>query len=135
MREPEDVVDEEQHVLVLLVAEVLGDREAGKRDAQAGARGLVHLTIDQGDLRRAQVLLVDDAGLRHLVVQVVALARPLADAREHGHATVQLRDVVDELHDDDGLADAGAAERTDLAPLQERTDEIDDLDSGRQDLR
>jgi len=97
LREPEDVVDEEQHVLVLLVAEVLGDREAGKRDAQAGARGLVHLTIDQGDLRRAQVLLVDDAGLRHLVVQVVALARPLADAREHGHATVQLRDVVDEL--------------------------------------
>jgi len=135
LREPEDVVDEEQHVLVLLVAEVLGDREAGKRDAQAGARGLVHLTIDQGDLRRAQVLLVDDAGLRHLVVQVVALARPLADAREHGHATVQLRDVVDELHDDHGLADAGAAERTDLASLQERTDEIDDLDSGRQDLR
>jgi len=38
-------------------------------------------------------------------------------------------------NDDHGLADAGAAERTDLASLQERTDEIDDLDSGRQDLR
>ena len=38
LREPENVVDEEQHVLVLLVAEVLGDGEAAQRDAQARAR-------------------------------------------------------------------------------------------------
>ncbi len=41
-----------------------------------------------------------------------------------------LGDVVDELHDDDGLADAGAAEEADLAALQEGLDEIDDLDAG-----
>ena len=59
-------------------------------------------------------------GLRHLVVQVVAFARALADAGKHRDAAVQLRDVVDQLHDHDGLADAGAAERADLAALQER---------------
>ena len=72
--------------------------------------------------------------VRHLVVEVVALARALADAGEHRHAAVELGDVVDQLHDDDRLADAGAAERADLAALQERADQIDDLDAGRQHL-
>ena len=48
---------------------------------------------------------------------------------------MQLGDVVDQLHDDDGLADARAAERADLAALQERADQIDDLDAGGQHLR
>merc|ERR550519_2397663 len=45
--ESEDVVDEEQHVLSLLVPEVLGDGEAGPGP---GAGGLVHLAVDEGDL-------------------------------------------------------------------------------------
>ena len=47
LREAEDVVDEEQHVLAL-VAEVLGDGQAGEADAGAGARRLVHLAVDEG---------------------------------------------------------------------------------------
>jgi hypothetical protein len=39
------------------------------------------------------------------------------------------------LHDDDGLADAGAAERADLAALDERTDQVDHFYSGRQHCR
>ena len=80
--EAEDVVDEEQHVLAL-VAEVLGHRQAGQRDAQAGARGLVHLAVDERDA-------VDHAGLLHLDPEVVPLAGALADAGEHGHAAVLL---------------------------------------------
>ena len=45
--EAEDVVDEEQHVLVLDVAEVLGDGEPGEPDAEPRARRLVHLAVDQ----------------------------------------------------------------------------------------
>ena len=45
LREAEDVVDEEQHVLVLLVAEILGHRERRERDAHTGTRGLVHLAV------------------------------------------------------------------------------------------
>src|SRR5699024_2468248 len=41
--EAEDVVDEEQHVLLLDVTEVLRHRQRGQGDAQAGARRLVHL--------------------------------------------------------------------------------------------
>ena len=41
-----------------------------------------------------------------------------------------LGDVVDEFHDDDGLAHARAAEEADLAALQERLNEIDDLHAG-----
>ena len=68
-------------------------------------------------------------------VEIVAFAGALADAGEHRDAAVQLGDVVDQLHDDDGLADAGAAERADLAALQERADQVNDLDAGGQDLR
>ena len=47
LREAEDVVDEDQHVRVLDVAEVLGDREAGEADAETRARRLVHLAVDE----------------------------------------------------------------------------------------
>jgi hypothetical protein len=46
---------------------------------------------------------------------------------------VALLHVVDQLHDDDGLADAGAAEEADLAALHERRDQVDDLDAGLED--
>ena len=58
--EPEDVVDEQEDVAALLVAEVLGHRQAGQADALAGARRLVHLAEDEGRLG-------DDARLGHLV--------------------------------------------------------------------
>ena len=125
--EAEDVVDEQEDVAALLVAEVLGHRQAGQADPLAGAGRLVHLAEHE---RRA----LDDARLGHLVDEVVALARPLAHAGEHRHARVLLRDVVDELLDDDGLADAGAAEDPDLAALLERADEVDDLEPGLEHL-
>ena len=81
------------------------------------------------------LLHLDDAGLDHFVVKIVAFAGAFADAGEHRNAAVQLGDVVDQFHDDDGLADAGAAERADLAALQERADEVNDLDAGREHLR
>jgi hypothetical protein len=42
---------------------------------------------------------------------------------------MRFRDVVDELHDQDGLADAGAAEQADLAALRIRREQVDDLDA------
>src|SRR3954447_5399539 len=124
--EPEDVVDEQQHVLALL-AVVLRHRQAGQRDAHAGARRLVHLAEDEHRL-------VDDARLLHLEPEVVALARALAHAAERRQAAVLLGQVVDELLDEDGLADAGAAEQADLAALRVRREEVDDLDAGLEHL-
>ena len=78
---------------------------------------------------------VDDAALLELEPEVVALARAFADAAEHRHAAVLQGDVVDQLHDDDGLADAGAAEQADLAALQVRLEQVDDLDAGLEHLQ
>ncbi len=69
------------------------------------------------------------------MIEVVALARALADAGEHRVAAVRLGDVVDQLHDEHGLADAGAAEQTDLAALGVGREQVDDLDAGDEDLR
>jgi hypothetical protein len=131
--EAEDVVDEEQHVLALFVAEVLGDGEGREGDAGAGSRGLVHLAVDQRGLRDDGLARLE-LGLAHLEEEVVAFAGALADAGEHGHAAVGLGDVVDELLDEHGLADAGAAEEADLAALSVGGEQVDDLDARLEDL-
>ena len=132
--EAEDVVDEEEHVLPLVVAEVLGDGERRERHAGAGSGRLVHLAVDQHALALLRLVEVDDARLDHLVVEVVSLAGALADAGEHREAAVLLGHVVDELHDEHGLAHAGAAEEADLAAAQVGGEQVDDLDAGLEDL-
>ena len=69
------------------------------------------------------------------MIEIVALAGALADAGEHRIAAMRLGDVVDQLHDDHGLADAGAAEQPDFAALRIGRQQIDDFDPGNQDLR
>ena len=134
LREAEDVVDEEQHVLPFLVAEVLGDGEAGQADAQTRSRRLGHLAVDQRGLRLRRIAGHDDAGLFELEIEVVSFAGALADAGEHREAAVLLGDVVDQLQDENGLADAGAAEQAGLAALGVRLEEVDDLDAGLEHL-
>ena len=138
LREAEDVVDEEQHVLAL-VAEIFGDGEARQRDAHARARRLVHLAEHQRAFRLHALVGVMrigvDLGLDELVIEVVAFARALADAGEHRIAAVRLGDVVDQLLDQHRLADARAAEQADLAALGVGRHQIHDLDAGDEDLR
>src|SRR6185369_10624738 len=88
---------------------------------------LVHLTEHHRDL-------VENVGVLHFVVEVVTFAGTLTHTGEHGQARVLLGDVVDQLHHVDGLADAGAAEQTDLAALGERADQVDNLDAGFQQI-
>src|SRR5437867_1558854 len=121
LREPEDVVDEQQHVFPFLVTEVLRGGEAGEADAQSCAGRLGHLTEDERGL-------LEDARLLHLVIEVVALPGTLADARKDRDAAVLLCNVVDELLDQDRLPDPGSAEQARLAALRVRIQEVDDLD-------
>ena len=129
--EAENVVNEEEHVLVLDVTEVLGHGERALRDARTGAGWLVHLAVDEHALGLA--LEVDDFGCHHFEVEICALARALADTGEHRETAVALGDVVDELHNDDSLSDAGAPEEPDLSSLAVWENEVDDLDSGGED--
>src|SRR5205085_10288472 len=89
LREAEDVIDEEQDVLTLFVAEILGESQAGQADAGPRAGRLVHLAVDERRLR-ALAIQVDDPGLHHLVIKVVALAGALADTGEHRVAAMRL---------------------------------------------
>src|SRR5690606_18145082 len=73
-------------------------------------------------------------GLGHLEPEVVAHAGALADAAEYGVAAELAGDAGDHLLDDDGLADAGAAEEADLAAADEGAEQVDDLDAGGEDL-
>ena len=74
-------------------------------------------------------------GLDHLMIEVVALAGALADAGEDGIAAMRLRDIVDQFHDQNGLADTGAPEQADLAAFRIGREQVDDLDPGDEDLR
>ncbi len=117
-----DVVHEEQNVTAF-VAETLGHGQAGQRHAQAVARGFVHLTEHHAHL-------VEDVGVLHFVIEVIAFAGALTHTGEYRQAAVLLGDVVDELHHVHGLPHAGAAEQADLAALGERADQVDHLDAG-----
>lgn len=123
LREAEDVVDEEQHVLLLHVTEVLRHGQSREGDAQTRSRRLVHLAEHEGGL-------IEDTRLFHLVDEVVALTGALADTGEHRDTTVVLRDALDHLLDEDRLADTGATEQTDLSTQHVRGEEVDRLDAG-----
>jgi len=125
--EAEDVVDEEEHVLLLDVTEVLRHGEGRQGHAQAGARRLVHLAEDERGL-------VDDAGLGHLEEEVIALTGALAHSSEDRDAAEVLGHAVDHLLDEDGLAHACTAEEADLAALDVGGEQVDDLDAGGEDL-
>ena len=66
-------------------------------------------------------------GLDHFIVKIGALARALTDAGKHGEAAVPLGHVVDELHDEDSLADAGATKEANLAAALVGRQQVDDL--------
>lgn len=119
-------------ILTLRVTEVLGNSQTGKSNTGTGSWGLVHLTEDQGDLGLA--IKLNDGGLLHFVVQIVTLTGTLADTGEDGVTTVSLGDVVDQLLDEDGLADTGTTEQTNLSTTSVGSQEIDDLDTGDQNL-
>ena len=126
--EAEDVVDEQQHVAVLVVAEILGHRQRRVADAEAAARRLVHLAEDHHHVRQ-------HAGLLHLAVELLAFAAALADAAENAHALVVPDHVVDHLGEQHRLAHARAAEQPRLAAALQRHEHVDDLDARFEDLR
>ena len=75
--ETENVVDEEKHILALLVTEVLGNGKTGQGDTGTGTGWLVHLTEDECDLGVS--VEVDDTSLNHFVVKIVTLTSTLTD--------------------------------------------------------
>ena len=125
--EAEDVVDEQQHVFVLHVPEVLGHGQPRQGHPQTHAGGLVHLAEDQGGL-------AGHAALPHLPPKVVALPGALAHAGENGVAAVLHGHVVNQLLNEHGFAHAGPAEQADFAATGIGLQQVDHLDARLQNL-
>ncbi len=68
------------------------------------------------------------------MIEIVAFSRAFADAREDRIAAVLRSDVADEFLDENGLADACAAEEAGLAALQIGAQKVDDFNAGLQHL-
>jgi hypothetical protein len=85
-----DVVDKQQHIPVLVVAEILGHRQCRVPHAEPAAWRLVHLA-EQHDHGR------QDASILHLAVKLFALAAAFANTAENAHAFVVPDHVVDHL--------------------------------------
>ena len=66
------------------------------------------------------------------MVKIVSLTSTLADTSEDGVTTVGFGDVVDELLDEDGLADTSTSEETNLSTTGVGGQQVDDLDAGDQ---
>src|SRR6266481_6392023 len=129
LHKTENVINEQEHVEVLLISEVFGNRKTSEAYAETRAGWLGHLAVYERSPRFLRIARYNHAAFRHFQPQVVAFASALAHAREHGNAAVLHRDVVNQLHDENGLADARTAEEADLAAFQIRLDQIDDFDS------
>ena len=124
---PVDVVYEQEHVLVLLVPEVLGHGQAREADPGPDAGGLIHLSKHQNGAAHHPRCL-------HLVPEVVALSGAFPNAGEYRHTLVDGGYVAYQLHDDHGLADAGATVGADLTAFHEGGYQVKDLDSSLQKL-
>jgi peptide chain release factor 1 len=126
------IFPEKHTILTLLITEVLGNGETSKGDTGTSSGGLVHLTEDKSDL--GVTIELNDGGLLHFVVQIVTLTGTLTDTSEDGVTTVSLGDVVDELLNEDSLADTGTTEETNLSTTSVGGEEIDDLDTSDENL-
>ena len=126
--ETEDIVDEQQHVAVLVVAEILGHRQRRVAHAEPAARRLVHLAEDHHHVRQ-------HAGFLHVAVKLLAFAAAFADAAEDAHALLMPDHVVDHFGEQHRLAHARAAEKSRLAAALQRHEHVDDLDARFEDFR
>eukprot|EP00341_Mesodinium_pulex_P006742 CAMPEP_0116906706 /NCGR_PEP_ID=MMETSP0467-20121206/12673_1 /TAXON_ID=283647 /ORGANISM="Mesodinium pulex, Strain SPMC105" /LENGTH=432 /DNA_ID=CAMNT_0004581591 /DNA_START=204 /DNA_END=1503 /DNA_ORIENTATION=+ len=131
--EAEDIVYEQQHVLVLLVAELLCNGESSQTHPGSSSWGLIHLALDQG-ATGTRAIHFNHAGFYHFVIQVVAFAGPFADACENGVSSVGLGNIVDQLHDEHGLSDSGSSKESDLASPGVGSQQVDDLDFSDQEF-
>ena len=133
--ETENIVNEQQHVLMLLVTEVFRHRQGGQGYAQTGAGGFIHLSVHQRHLGFFRFLQVDDSGFYHLIVQVVPLTGAFPHPGKNGEAAARLGNVVDQLHDEHGLAYPRTPKGTDFAAFQEGADKVNYLDARFQHFR
>ena len=83
MREAEDVVDKEQHVLTLKITEVLCDSKTCETNTRTSTWGFVHLAINKRAFRFISLSAqLDHATFDHFVIKVISFPSSLSDPSE-----------------------------------------------------
>ena len=120
--EAKDVIDQQQHIAMLVVAEILGHRQRRMANAETGARRLVHLTEHHDHVRQ-------HASVLHLLVKLLTLTTAFADAAKNAHPFVLPDHVVNHLGEQHRLAHTCPAEQSRLAAALQWHENIDGLDA------
>ena len=128
MDEAKNVVDEQQHVAVLIVTKILGHRQRRMPHAKPRARRLVHLAEDHHHVRQ-------HGGFLHRIVKLFAFTTPFANAAKNTYALVMTDHVVDHFGQQHRLPDTRPAEKARLAAALQRYKNIYDLDACLKDFR
>ena len=102
-------------------------RQRGVAHAESRAGRFVHLAEDQHAL-------IEHAGRLNFPIQFLAFAAALADPAEHADAAMMADHVVNQFHDQYGLADACASEQTAFPAAFEGRQDVDGLDAGDEDF-
>src|SRR4029077_11985516 len=92
-----------------------------------GSWRLVHLPINQCGL-------INNAGFLHFQPEIVAFTGSFADAAEDGITAMFHGDVIDQFHENNGLANSSAPAQADLSAARIRSEEVDNLDTGFEGL-
>ena len=110
LHKSENIVDKEQHIQMLFVAEIFGNRQAGQSHPQARAGRLRHLSVNQRRSRFFGIAGNHYSGFLEFQPQVVPFACSFAHSGKHGNAAVLHGHVVNQFLNQHGLAHARAAE-------------------------
>ena len=114
----EDVIDKEQHILVLHIAEVFRHSQAGECHTQTSSRGFIHLSEDKGSIFQNPCFF-------HLNPQVVTFTGTLTNAGEHRGTTEVARHTGNHFLNQHCLTNASTTEQTDLTTLNVRGEQVD----------
>ena len=123
----ENVVDKQQHILMLLVAEVFRHCKSGLSHAHTRSGGLIHLSEHQS-------CLLQDTGFLHLGPEVISLTGAFADAGKDRITAVLCGNISDQFLDQHGFSHPGSAEETDLSSLCIRSQKVNNFNASLQDL-
>mmetsp|Transcript_5578 Transcript_5578/g.21866 ORF Transcript_5578/g.21866 Transcript_5578/m.21866 type:complete len:227 (+) Transcript_5578:1935-2615(+) len=130
LREAENIVNEEKDILALKVTEILSHSQTGQTNPCSCSGRLVHLSVHQRALGIFRLIAeFDNSSFNHFVIQIVPFSGSFANARKHGKSAMPLRDIIDQLHDENGFAHSSTTKKSNFPSFLIWSKKIDHLDS------
>ncbi len=121
--ETENIIDQQQHIPMLVIAKILCHCQRCMADAETGAGRFVHLAEHHHHI-------LQHTRRFHIPIELFSLATAFPDAAKDAHPLMMPDHVVYHLGEQHGLAYPCPTEQSCLAATLQRGEHIDDLDAG-----